>query len=119
LAFSLGTTRVKAFEDLAPIEVADEMTLIEFELFKKIKEREFIGWNNIKDSKAARNIRQMIERSNKVRAIDRPITATAIQHSRASPLLDTHLQCRWARGLPLRSCHHERCSNVYHYSSAS
>lgn len=61
--------RVKAFEDLAPIEVADEMTLIEFEMFKKIKEREFLNlsWKNVKDHKAARNIKRMVERVNKAR----------------------------------------------------
>ncbi len=58
----------QAFEDLAPIEVADELTLIEFDMFKKIKEREFLNlsWKNTKDPKAARHIKRMVDRTNKV-----------------------------------------------------
>ncbi|KAJ3302781.1 hypothetical protein HDV03_004598 [Kappamyces sp. JEL0829] len=60
-------TRLKLV-DLDPLEAARQLTLIEFELFCKIKPREFVGLSWMKDDKETRapNIIKMVRWSNHV-----------------------------------------------------
>ena len=54
--------------DLDPLEVARQITLIEYDLFSKIKPREFVGLSWMKDDKEtlAPNIMKMIRWSNHI-----------------------------------------------------
>ncbi|KAL6060557.1 pleckstriny domain-containing family H member 1-like isoform X2 [Balamuthia mandrillaris] len=54
--------------DLSPLEVARQLTLLEFELFYKIQPKEFLsnGWSAGKNKETAPNIIVTIERFNKV-----------------------------------------------------
>jgi hypothetical protein len=60
--------RTLKLEDIHPIEVARQLTLIEFGMFEKVNAEELLGLGWMKDSKewTAPNISQIISRSNQV-----------------------------------------------------
>jgi len=54
------------FADLQPMEVAEVMTMLEFHLFHKIKEGEFLDLNWKRKDQEAKHIKKIVNRSNKV-----------------------------------------------------
>ncbi|KAL6068111.1 hypothetical protein QOT17_008359 [Balamuthia mandrillaris] len=64
---SYSDLSVGAFAELAPLDVADEMTRIDFALFQRVKEREFLNlsWKD-PNPNVAKNIKRIVERANRV-----------------------------------------------------
>lgn len=87
VAKSLSASKLK-FGDLDPLEIARQLTLMESKIFNSIEPIEFLGksWSSPNLEKSP-NIRQLIERANRVffffsRIPKRPIRSNPDQHQR-------------------------------------
>jgi len=64
--YSHRSRLLSVFATFEPMQVADELTLIEFRMFKEIHEREFMNLNWKKKGSKAGNIKKMVQRANNV-----------------------------------------------------